>query len=88
MPETIEHEAPLGHPSHLGVRYDRNPDGWVTAQFVELPAAISQGRDVDEAWLNLLDALYDLAHEPTRAERLATALQVRLFEPLLSLLHR
>ncbi len=88
MPQTVEHAALVEHPPHLTVRYETNPDGWVTAQLVEIPEAISQGRDEDEAWVNVLDALHDLAHQPTRAERIATTLQARLFEPLLSLLPR
>lgn len=88
MPEILEHSPPLEHPPHLSVRYETNPDGWVTAQFVELPEVISQGRDQDEAWLNLLGALHDLAHERTRAERIAYTLQARVIEPLLALAQR
>lgn len=88
MPQTIEHPALAEHPLHLTVRYEENPDGWVTAQFVEIPSAISQGRNQDEAWVNLLGALHDLAHEPTTAERVAARLQARVIEPVLALLHR
>lgn len=85
---TTSQEIPLKHPRALTVRYETNPDGWVTAQLVELPALISQGRDQSEAFRNLLDAAGDLAHEPTRAERIALALQARVIEPVLALLHR
>ncbi len=88
MPQTLEHDIPLEHPSHLSVRYEQNPDGWVTAQFVELPGVISQGRDQDEAWVNLLSALNDVAHRPTLAEHIARVFQVRMVEPVLELLHR
>jgi alpha-ketoglutarate-dependent taurine dioxygenase len=88
MPEILEQPPPLEHPPHLSVRYETNPDGWVTAQFVELPEVISQGRDRDEAWVNLLDALHDLAHEPTRAEQIARNIQARVIEPVLTFVHR
>lgn len=78
----------IEHPHALNVRYEPNPDGWVTAQVVEVPAAISQGRDESEAFRNLLGALYDLTHVPTGAERIATTLQARVIEPLLALLRR
>jgi predicted RNase H-like HicB family nuclease len=41
----------------LTVRYSDAGDGWVTAQIVEIPAAISQGRTRAEARENVLDAL-------------------------------
>jgi hypothetical protein len=90
MPETADYPALLhvAHPNALNVHYTTNPDGWVTAQFVELPAAISQGRDESEAFHNLLDATHDLTHVPTRAERIATTIQAEIIEPLLGLLHR
>jgi predicted RNase H-like HicB family nuclease len=90
MPETVDRATavPVEHPEHLTVHYEPNPDGWVTAQVVEIPAAISQGRTRDEAWINVLDALHDLTHEPTPAERIATRLQIRLLEPLLSVIRR
>jgi hypothetical protein len=86
--ETTDAPLPVTHPTALNVRYTPNPDGWVTAQFVELPAAISQGRDEPEAFRNLLDAAHDLTHYPTGAERLALTLQARVLEPLFALLHR
>jgi uncharacterized protein YdcH (DUF465 family) len=58
------------------------------AQVVEWPAAISQGRDEDEAFRNLLEAMRDLTHEPTGAERVALTLQARVIEPLLGLFGR
>jgi hypothetical protein len=90
MPETIEHPTTqlIEHPAHLTVRYETNPDGWVTAQLVEIPAAISQGRTPDEAWVNVLDALHDLTHEPTFAETVAVSIQVHVLEPLLSRFRR
>jgi hypothetical protein len=80
--------APIGRSDHLTVRFTTNPDGWVTAQLEEIPAAISQGRDEDEAWVNVLEALHDLTHQPTAAERVAYTVQARLVEPLLRLLRR
>ncbi len=89
MPHTASPPAPsIRHADVLTVRYAKNPDGWVTAQIAEVPAAISQGRDVEEAWANVLDALHDLTHPQTKAERIATALQARVIEPLLGLLRR
>ena len=82
---TADPETLIQHPHALNPRFETNPDGWVTAQFVEVPEAISQGRDESEAFRNLLSALYDLVHRPTRAERIARVIQVRLIEPLLSL---
>jgi hypothetical protein len=63
-------------PEQLTFRYIENDDGWVTAQIAEFPEAISQGRTQHEAWVNVLDALHDLTHEPTTAERLTAFLQV------------
>jgi hypothetical protein len=88
MPKTLEHPSPLEHPRALNVRYTPNPDGWVTAQFVEMPAAISQGRDESEAFRNLLAAAHDIAHMPTGPERLAVTIQARVIEPLFRLLRR
>ena len=62
-------------PAQLTFRYSENPDGWVTAQIVEYPQAISQGSSEHEAYLNVLEALHDLTHEPTVAERIAFATQ-------------
>lgn len=42
---------------HLTVRYSDAGDGWVTAQVVEIPGAISEGRTREEARANVLDAL-------------------------------
>jgi predicted RNase H-like HicB family nuclease len=42
---------------HLTIRYSDAGDGWVTAQIVEIPGAISQGATRDEARTNVLDAL-------------------------------
>lgn len=57
-------------PTQLTGVFASNPDGWVTAQIGEFPAAISQGPNEHEAWLNVLDAYHDLTHEPTATERL------------------
>jgi hypothetical protein len=53
----------------LTIGYETADDGWVAARIVEVPAAISQGRTRGEARVNVIGALYDLTHEPTRAER-------------------
>ncbi len=42
---------------HLTIRYSDAGDGWVTAQVLEIPGAISEGKTRDEAKLNVLDAL-------------------------------
>jgi predicted RNase H-like HicB family nuclease len=65
---------------HLTFVYTPNSDGWVTAQIAEFPAAISQGATEEAARLNVLDALHDLTHEPTPAERIAFSAQARLDE--------
>lgn len=44
----------------LVVDYAKNEDGWVTARIREYPAAISQGRDHDAAFANVIAALHDL----------------------------
>lgn len=43
---------------HLTIVFD-DPDeeGWIVARVVEVPGAISQGRNRDEARENLIDAL-------------------------------
>jgi len=69
-------------PPQLTVLYTRNEDGWITAQIAEFPAAISQGQTEHEAWTHVLDALHDLTHEPTAAERIASVVQARLIEPV------
>lgn len=75
-------------PAQLTISYSENDDGWITAQVVEYPAAISQGRSRHEAWLNVLDALHDLTHEPTTSERVAFMVQARIIEPVAELLER
>lgn len=62
---------------HLTFTYTENDDGWITAQIVEYPAAISQGPTREQAKLNALEALHDLTHKPTLAERVAFAVQAR-----------
>ncbi len=42
---------------HLTVHYEGAGEGWVTAQVVEVPGAISQGRTRQEARENVIDAL-------------------------------
>ena len=37
---------------------ERDAEGWYVGQVEELPAAISQGRTVEEVKANLLDAVY------------------------------
>jgi len=85
---TADAAAPVGRSDHLTVEFSENPDGWVTAQIREIPPAISQGRNRDEAWVNVFDALHDLAHQPTAAEGVAFTVQARVVEPLLRLLRR
>ncbi len=82
MSATADTSAGRTDPTHLTVLYTRNEDGWITAQIAEFPAAISEGRTEHEAWTNVLDALHDLTHEPTSAERAAAIVQARVIEPL------
>jgi uncharacterized protein YdaU (DUF1376 family) len=65
--------------AHLTFHFEEGEDGWVTARIEEEPAAISQGRTRQEAYENVLDALYDLRHEASPVERFvaATGLRVR-----------
>lgn len=82
MSATADSTAGRTDPTQLTVLYTRNADGWITAQIVEFPAAISQGRTEHEAWTNVLDALHELTHEPTTAERVAAVVQARVIEPI------
>jgi predicted RNase H-like HicB family nuclease len=41
----------------LTIRYEDAGDGWVTAQVLEVPGAISEGRGRAEARANVIDAL-------------------------------
>ncbi len=77
---TSSPEPGSAEPGQLTISYTENEDGWVTAQVVEYPAAISQGATRHEAWVNVLDALRDLTHEPTLAERWAFTVEARLAE--------
>jgi len=82
MSATVDPTAGPTDPTQLTVLYTRNDDGWITAQIAEFPAAISQGQTEHEAWTNVLDALHDLTHEPTPAERIAAVVQARVIETL------
>src|SRR5437588_8342843 len=82
MSATADTPAGRTDPAQLTVLYTRNDDGWITAQIAEVPAAISQGRTEHEAWTNVLDALHDLTHEPTIAERASAAVQAKIIEPV------
>src|SRR5690242_14993487 len=70
-------------PDHLTIEYTENDDGWVTAQIREVPGAISQGPTRYDAWVNVVEALHDLTHEPTRSEAVALTVQARIIEPLI-----
>src|ERR1700736_5889946 len=59
----------------LTVRFTPNPDGWVTAQIVEFPAAISEGPTAHEAWGTVVEARHALTHEPTATERVVSLVQ-------------
>lgn len=67
-------------PGRLTFSFTENDDGWVTAQIVEYPAAISQGSTSEEARRNVLEALHDLTHEATLAERVAFTVDAALSE--------
>ncbi len=45
---------------HLTIRYEEAGEGWLTAQVVEIPGAISEGHSRGEARANVLDALETL----------------------------
>lgn len=47
MPETLR----------FTIRFSDGGDGWIMAQIEEVPGAISQGRDREEARSNVIDAL-------------------------------
>jgi hypothetical protein len=81
-------EAGSVEPAQLTISYTEGDDGWITAQVVEYPAAISQGRSRHEAWVNVLDALHDLTHEPTASEKVAYTVQARIVEPIAAVLHK
>lgn len=87
MSATARPDSSPASPGRLTIRYTDNDDGWVTAQVVELPEAISQGPTRHDAWVNVLDALHDLTHQPTTAERVAFTVQARVVEPLSRLRH-
>jgi predicted RNase H-like HicB family nuclease len=52
----------------LTIRFEEAEEGWIAAQIVEFPGAISQGRSHDEARANVIDALDDLLN-PERGLR-------------------
>jgi predicted RNase H-like HicB family nuclease len=62
----------------LTILYEEAEDGWVAARIQEVPAAISQGRSREEARANVIEALRDLTHRPTPAERLAASVRERM----------
>lgn len=41
----------------LTIRYSDAGDGWLTAQIAEIPGAISEGANREEARANVIDAL-------------------------------
>jgi predicted RNase H-like HicB family nuclease len=57
VPATL---AGVSAPLHLTVVYEEGESGWVIARIREVPAAMSQGRTLDEARENVLDALREL----------------------------
>jgi len=58
---------------HLTIRYEDAGDGWLTAQVVEIPGAISEGTSREEARENVIDALETLLtpDEESTGERAA-----------------
>jgi predicted RNase H-like HicB family nuclease len=55
----------------LTVVVEKGEDGWFTGQLVEFPAAISQGKTLEELQENLLEALHlvlDYEHEKAARE--------------------
>lgn len=49
------------------IRIEKSDDGWYVGQIEEIPAAISQGKTIEELKANLLDAL-QLVFEVNREE--------------------
>jgi predicted RNase H-like HicB family nuclease len=41
----------------LTIAFERDEDGWIVAQVLEVPGAVSQGRTREEARANVIDAL-------------------------------
>jgi predicted RNase H-like HicB family nuclease len=79
------------HPTvhdHLTIHFEDGGDGWIVARIEEEPAAISQGRTEEEAYVNVVEALRDLTHAPTASERVAHTVQARVIEPLTQLIRR
>lgn len=64
---------------HLTIQYSDAGDGWVTAQVLEIPGAISEGKTREEAKANVLDAL-DVVLTPD--EQLAGGSEMRDSESL------
>jgi hypothetical protein len=61
----------------LTILYEEAEDGWIAARIEEVPGAISQGRSREEARANVIQALRDLTHRPSAAERLASRVRRR-----------
>ena len=80
MSATASHPAGSSSSDHLSFVYTANPDGWVTARIAEFPEAISQGETELQARANVLEALHDLTHRPTMAERVAFTIQAKVDE--------
>ena len=80
MSATTRHPSGSTGSDHLTFLYTANPDGWVTAQIAEFPEAISQGENEQQARANVLEALHDLHHRPTLAERAAFTIQALVDE--------
>jgi hypothetical protein len=66
----------------LTVVIDKTDDGWYAARIPEGPGAHGQGRTPEQAKANVLQAMHDLTHEPTTAERVAFTIQARVVEPV------
>ena len=88
MSATASTAAGSTEPMQLTINFTENAEGWVTAQIIEVPEAVSQGPSRHDAWVNVLEALHDLTHEPTLAETIAFTTQARIIEPLTALRDR
>lgn len=53
----VNFDSPKGHIMKFTAIIEKSEDGWFVGQVEEMPAAISQGRTVEELRANLLDAL-------------------------------
>jgi hypothetical protein len=77
--------ATADHPhteERLTVVIDQAGGGWYAARIPEVPGAHGQGRTPEQARANVLEAMYDLIHEPSPTERVVFTIQARVVDTL------